>query len=500
MAEQLRKLVIVGGGTAGWMAAAAISKAMENMPEKCAITLIEAPDISTVGVGEATIPPIVSFLQFLGVDEQEFMRATQATFKLAIKFQDWKIKGESFYHPFGSVGVTIDGHDFASCWLKAKSCGEKSQYTDYSPAAVMAETGKFFLPHKAEKESFLAGASYAYHFDASLVAKFFSAFSVKKGVQKMSGKVTEVLTDNRGFISSLKMASGSIVDGDFFIDCTGFHGLLIEKSLASGYEDWSDYLPCNRAVAVQTENTGSSPPYTTATAVESGWIWNVPLQHRDGNGYVYCSDYCSDDEAITRLQANIQGSQITEAHVIPFVTGKRKRIWNKNCLALGLSSGFLEPLESTAIHLVMRGVRAFLDLFPDKQCNQALTTEYNRIMSLEYESIRDFIVLHYCTTQRQDSAFWQRCQEMPVPQSLQQKISLYRACGALEYTPGALFKEPSWHCLFQGMGVEAQTYSSLLNGINTGQLSSVLMQVKDLMKKMAAGLPTHDQFLEKYCA
>jgi len=500
--SRVKQVVIVGGGSSGWMAAATMARFLKN--NYANIRLIESDEIGIVGVGEATIPSIVNFLNYLGIDEQDFMRACQATFKLAIKFKDWRKLGESFYHPFGSVGVNIDNHDFFSCWLKAahhKECNQPNtnSYTDFSPAAAMAEAGKFYLPHKANKDSFLAGASYAYHFDAGLVAKYFSKYALDRGVIKLSDKVVNVQTDGRDYVSALKLASGKAVEGDFFLDCTGFHSLLIEKTLGGEYEDWSDVLPCDRAIALQTEKTAECLPYTTSTAVDAGWIWNIPLQQRVGNGYVYSSRHCSDEAALATLKAKVQGEITTEPRVIPFVTGRRKKAWDKNCVAIGLSAGFLEPLESTAIHLVMRGVRAFLDLFPDKDFDIALENEYNRMMSKEYETIRDFIVLHYCTSERDDSPFWRDCKNMAIPESLQRKINLYRTQGLLEFAPEELFKSPSWHSVFQGMGVIPKGYPAWVESVDKEQLSGVLQQVKELMKNMAEGLPTHDQFLQQYC-
>ena len=496
-ANRISSLVIVGGGTAGWIAAAAIAKSLKN--QLCNITLIESPNIGTVGVGEATIPPMVSFLQFLEVNEKEFMQETQASFKLAIKFEDWHKPGESFFHPFGSIGVNIDGNEFYPCWLKAKANGEQAKYADFSPAAVMSAKNKFYPPHRASKDSFLAGAGYAYHFDAGLVAKFLRRYSEKLGVTRIESNVVNVNKNEQEFLQSVELDSGQVIEGDFFIDCSGFKGLLIEEALTTGYEDWSDLLPCNRAVAMQTENVGEIDPYTTSTARDFGWSWKVPLQHRTGNGYVFCSEYCSDDEAVAKIHSITKGKPLTEPRVIPFVTGRRKKIWNKNCLALGLSAGFLEPLESTAIHLVTRGVRAFLDLFPDKTYNQNLENEYNRILLGEYETIKDFIVLHYCTTKRDDNPFWQRCQNIAVPESLKRKIDLFVSRGVLEYNPGDLFKPPSWFSIYEGMGVVPNNYDPFVDSVNTAQLKSVISQVKSLMLQMADSLPPHAEYLQKYC-
>ncbi len=501
--NKIKKIVIVGGGSAGWITAAALARGLENSKGGTAaldIHVIEAPDIKTVGVGEATIPPIVGFLQYLGVNEADFMRATRATFKLAIEFVDWHKKGSAFYHPFGSIGVNIDGQDFYQCWLRAKAYGMQARYTDFSPAAKLCEQNKFYFPHKAAKDSFLAGAAYAYHFDASLFADFLEDYCRPRGVKKTQAKVKNVEKDDKGFIRQLHLDSGERVQGDFFIDCSGFRALLIEGALQTGYTDWSHYLPCNKAVAVQTEVSAEFRPYTRASAKEHGWVWNIPLQHRCGNGYVYSDVHCSDDEASAILMDNIEGRPLAEPRLIPFVTGHRNKIWNKNCLAVGLASGFVEPLESTAIHLIMRGLRAFLDYFPDTRCAQSLQDEYNRIMLKEYQTIRDFIVLHYCTTQREDSAFWRDCRAMNIPDELQRRIELYRDSGLLAYTPDELFKGPSWYSVFEGMGLQTRSYSTAVESIQRPALFEVLNKVDTLMGQMAEGLPSHKEFIKRYCA
>lgn len=494
--ERIEKIVILGGGTAGWIAAAVLSKILSG--GNCRIELVESPEISAVGVGEATIPPIINFLKFLDIGEREFIQYTNATFKLGIKFKGWNKEEESYFHPFGSIGVNIDGNNFYPYWQKAKLFGGETQFTDYSPAALMAEKKKFYLPQMAAKDSFLAGASYALHFDAGLVAKYLQAYAQRRGVKQTLARVENVACQQNGNIKTLMLSNGEKVEGDFFIDCSGFNGLLIEQTLNAGYEDWSDFLPCDRAIAVQTEAGNDINPYTLATARDSGWTWNIPLQSRSGNGYVYSSKFCSDDEALAMLSQSLTERFITEPRIIPFVTGRRKSIWKKNCLSLGLSAGFVEPLESTAIHLITRGIRAFVDLFPDKNCSELLVNEYNRIMNREYELVRDFIILHYCTTTRRDSNFWRYCNEMQIPETLQQKIDLFKSQGKLYFDPNDLFKPPSWYCVFEGMGVCSSRYDPLVDITDFDEVRRILKQVRELMLVLVQGLPTHKGFLTEY--
>lgn len=500
MSNEIRNLVIVGGGTAGWMAAAALAKAQEKLQNKILITLIEAPDISTVGVGEATIPPIVNFLHYLGIDERDFMRETQATFKLAIKFEDWLKKGSAFYHPFGSVGVNINNQDFYTCWQQVKNLMAGVRFEEFSPAAQLCVQESFYHPATATKDSFLAGVAYAYHFDAGLAARYLSRYALTKGVLRVSDTVGTVQKDKRNFITAVKLNSGKTIYGDFFIDCTGFRALLIDQNLSVGFESWSQFLPCNRAVVVQSIGDGKCLPYTRAKALEEGWMWNIPLQHRVGNGYVYDADLCSDDEALRKLESHTSGRICSEPRIIPFTTGKRKQIWYKNCLALGLSAGFLEPLESTAIHLITRGIRAFLDYFPDKNCDPNLANEYNRILAQDYVSVRDFIVLHYCTSQRGDSEFWKRCQQMSIPDSLEKKLSLFRARGLLEARSDEFFRPPSWHSIFEGMQLQCADVNPLHRITEPEKIIDVCTQTKTLMQEMASSLPKHKHFLHNYCS
>ncbi|MFC6977917.1 tryptophan halogenase family protein [Microbulbifer taiwanensis] len=348
-----KRIVIVGGGSTGWIAAAVLAN--QFRPEVCNITLVESEEIGTIGVGESTIPPFVGLLRGLGIDEADFIRETQASFKLGIRFGDWLQKGQSYFHPFGVIGNRLGTHEFYQAWLWAQLCGESSQLQDHAPCSVMAQQGKFFLPQKAQKTP-IGGASYALHLDAKLAGHYLRRYAETRGVQRVEGRVEEVYSAENGVIEKLRLADGREIDGDFFIDCSGFRALLIEKHLDVGFEDWKDSLPCDRAVAVQTSNTGATTPYTQAIAEDAGWRWRIPLQHRTGNGYVYDSRFVSDDQARARLLAAVDGEPLTEPALIPFRTGVRRELWKSNCLSLGLAAGFIEPLESTAIHLVTRGL------------------------------------------------------------------------------------------------------------------------------------------------
>lgn len=493
--ESINNIVIVGGGTAGWTTAACLARVLSKTKSK--ITLIDSPDVATIGVGEATIPPLVEFIRFLGINEQEFVTKTQATFKLAIKFTNWNKVGEHYWHQFGSVGADIDGKPFYQHWYKSTLQGNKNTYTDYSPAIAMAKENKFVIP-PANQQSILNGATYAWHFDASLVAKFLTEYSVKLGVEHITGHVECITKHDNGFIKSVTLKNGQIISGDFFIDCTGQKALLIEGAMGSEFENWQHYLPMNKSVALQTENSGELVPYTESIAHQWGWQWRIPLQHRTGNGIVFCDKYCSDDEAITTLTQNIKGEPLTTPRVIPFTTGKRKELWKGNCLALGLSSGFLEPLESTAIHLMMKGVIKFAEMLPDKRCEQATINEYNRLMDLEYLSIRDFIILHYCTTSRTDSPFWRDCQHMPIPDSLAEKIALFKNQGRLFKSEFDLFTPPSWYAILAGMAIKPDNYDRLIDISDVAQVNSIMANGLHNLNTTVAQLPTHEVFVQQF--
>ena len=459
---------------------------------------MESEEIGIIGVGEATIPPFLAAIKSLGIDEVDFIQATQASFKWGIKFEDWRQKGEAFFHPFGSIGRSIDGHDFYQCWLKTQAEGDTTPLMAHSPEAMLSENGRFFLPFNAMNTP-LANAQYALHLDSALVGQYLRRFAENLGVTRIEGKVERVECKPCGDINSVSLVSGHVLTGDFFIDCSGFQGLLIEQTLKSGYENWSEYLPCNRAVTVQTENVGPPPPYTVATARDAGWTWRIPLQHRTGNGYVYCDKYCTDQEAIDTLLSAVEGPTLTEPRVIPFVTGIRKKPWNRNCLALGLAQGFLEPLESTAIHLVSKTLALFVRMFPDNQQDPIQIDEFNRRVLLDYQEIRDFLVLHYCTTQRSDTPFWRHCASMPIPTNLQQKLAFFSVAGGLIPGVEELFQPNSWYSIFTGMGVQPQRYNPTLDALDYGKLHVSLRRGQQAIMQCVQQQPTHQAFLQQYC-
>lgn len=490
----LKKIVIVGGGSAGWMAAAILSSQLKT--NTCAIELIEADRFAAIGVGESTVPSFIQLLQHLGIDEQEFISETAATYKLGIRFVDWQQRQQSYFHPFGVIGSRIDNYDFYQCWLKARQQGNPIPLEAFSPCAVMAHNDRFFLPNKA-RHTPIGGANYALHVDAKLANKVFRRYAEAHGVVRTEGAVKQVVRGDNGFISRLMLEDGSAVQGDFFIDCTGFKALLIDKALAAPFEDWSHFLPCDRALAVKTERQGPTQPYTLATARKFGWTWRIPLRQLTGHGYVYGSQFCSDAQAKAELNKVLDGAAVEDFHLLPFNTGLRRQSWKFNCLALGLAAGFIEPLESTTLHLIARGLDLFLRYFPDSECDVALSREYNRRMQADYEEVRDFIVLHYCATQRQDTAFWRWCRKAPLPDSLSARIELFRGHGALRDGTDELFRHTSWQSVFEGMGIHPQKYSPRVDNLDEGKLKSSLRDARLAIRGMVNTLPSHDDFLRR---
>ncbi len=492
--KPIQKIVIVGGGTSGWIAAAMLSFHLKN--DVCQIELVESTEIGTMGIGESTVPPFVGLIRRLGIDEQEFVRETQATYKLGIKFVDWHQRNEKYFHPFGVIGKKIGNHDFYQCWLKARMQGEAPSLLDFSPCSVMAENGRFFPPTKAQNTP-IGGANYALHVDAHRVARYLRGYAEARDVVRTEGIVQHVVQRDNGYIDKLLLADGRQIEGDFFIDCTGFKALLIDKTLGVGIEDWSEFLPCDRAIAVKAEHTEPTLPYTLATARKAGWTWRIPLQHRIGHGYVYSSRFCSDAEAKSTLMRAIDSPRVEEPRIIPFVTGRRRELWKHNCLSLGLAAGFVEPLESTAIHLIARGVDFFLRYFPDQDCDPGLIREYNRRMAGDFEEVRDFIVLHYSATQRQDTPFWRWCQQIPLPDSLQERIDLFRGHGALREGVDELFRSASWQSVFEGMGIRPRKHCPRVDNVDFAQIGETLKMAKAAIQGMVKTLPTHDEFLQQ---
>jgi tryptophan halogenase len=491
------KVVIVGGGTAGWMAAAALSSYLDST--KYSVKLIESDQISTVGVGEATIPGIRDFNNKVGIDENEFMKATNATYKLGIEFVNWTKVGESYIHPFSFIGHEMNGVPFQHYWLKQRHLGNKVPISEYSIGYQAALNNKFAHPSN-DPNSVLSNYFYAFHFDASLYAQFLRTLSCKAGVERIEGKVVDVkLNSDTGFIENVYLENGLVVEGDLFIDCSGFRGLLIEQALNTGYEDWSHWLPCDRAIAVQTNSVEEPVPYTKSIARDAGWQWRIPLQNRVGNGYVFCSKYISDDEAKYTLMNSLQGKPINEPRVIRFTTGKRKKLWNKNCVAIGLSSGFLEPLESTSIHLIQTSIMKLITHFPDREFSQIDIDDYNQQMDRQFDQVKNFLILHYKTTQRIDTLFWQYCKDMTIPDELAYRINLFLKTGHIAECDKEIFVNENWLAVLLGQGLIPKNYHPRADCIEQNQLSGILNQMKSIISQSVSIMPSHVETINKYC-
>ena len=488
--NRIKSIAIVGGGTAGWLAASMLARALPGTGT--AITVIESPDVGIVGVGEATIPPIVDLLRFLSISPEDFIRHTQATFKLGIKFSDWKEAGHSYWHPFGTFGAPILRRPFHHCWHRALASGLAPRFNDFSLCAMLGDAGKFQFPD-ADPQGAAAGLRYALHFDAVLVAKYLRSYAERLGVARMERTVVDASRRSDGFLEALQFSDHSTLPADLFIDCSGFSGVLIERVLGTGYIDWSAVLPCNRAVAFPTATAGPRPPYTQSRALCAGWQWRIPLQHRFGNGYVYSNDHLSDEQAREELMRK-SDAPLAEPRLLRFVTGRRKLYWNHNCVALGLASGFLEPLESTSIHLVTSGLYHLLEHFPDKNFDQTNIDSYNAELCYESERIRDFIVLHYCLTQRNDTPFWRYCRSMAIPESLRERIELYRRTGRIRPRAGELFTDTSWFYIFEGMGMRPDSYDPLLDVVPTPKLAEILAALAGSAAAVERAAPSHDSF------
>lgn len=495
--ESIRKVVIVGGGTAGWMTAAALSRFFEGRLE---IELIESDDIGTVGVGEATIPQIRLYTQLLGIDENEVLSQTQGTIKLGIQFRDWACHGDVYMHAFGGIGGRLGMLDFHHYWLRARQAGRKDGLWEYSVNETAALAGRFDHLERLGNTP-MEGLVYAFHFDASLFARYLRGYCEKRGVRRTEGRVVDVkLRSEDGFIESVKMENDRWIKGDLFIDCSGFRGLLIEQSLKTGYDDWSHWLPCDRALAVPSTPADPVIPYTQATARNAGWQWRIPLQHRTGNGHVYSSQYMSDDEATSILMRNLDGESMGEPRLLKFTTGRRKKFWNRNCVALGLAGGFMEPLESTSIHLIQTGISRLLEYFPRKGFDPVETDEYNRRCIYEFERIRDFLIVHYHLNQRTDSDFWIDRRAMSLPSGLQRRIDLFRANGRIHREFDELFTEVAWLQVMLGQGIEPAGYHPLADRVTPEQLNGFLANIKRIIGEAVSKLPAHGEFIAKNCA
>ena len=489
-ATPVKRVVIAGGGTAGWIAATALSQQLGQLLD---ITLVESEEIGTIGVGESTVPPMRVFHQLLGIDEQEFMRAIGATFKLAISFENWGNVGARYTHPFGRHGKPTWLCEFHHFWLHGLEQGIPSELGEYCVEWLAAREGKFATSPQSD-------INYAYHIDAGLYAKFLRRFAEGFGVKRVEGKIAAVKQNPAtGFIESLLMDSGQSVEGDLFIDCTGFRGLLIEQTLHTGFEDWSHWLPCDSAVAVQTEATAPPVPYTLSIAHEAGWRWRIPLQHRVGNGLVYCSRYLPDDEAKQRLMVAVSGQPLRPPMTLKMRPGMRRKTWNKNCVALGLASGFVEPLESTSIHMIMTGVTRLMQLFPFGGIHPPFINQYNVETRTEFEKLRDFIVLHYHATQREDTPFWRYCKHMEIPDSLARRIELFKEGAHAFQVEGELFRVDSWVQVMLGQGITPRHYHPSARTLSGQELEKVLSGLRGSVRDTVAKLPSHQEFIDRYC-
>jgi tryptophan halogenase len=488
---RLRRIVIAGGGTAGWMAAAALSRTLGRTAE---VTLVESEAIGTIGVGESTIPPLVTYNRLLGINEAEFMRATQATFKLGILFDDWKDVGARYFHAFGTTGKDHWSAGFQHFWLHAREKGHAQSYDDYCLELVAAMQSRFaHLPQE--------GLNYAYQLDSGLYAKFLRKMAEADGTRRVEGKIARVELDGEsGDISSLVLESGEVVAGDLFLDCTGFRALLIEQALHAGFDDWTHFLPCDSAIALQTSSVRPAVPYTRAMAHDAGWQWRIPLQHRVGNGIVYCSRYLTKDQAHDRLMSNLEGEVLTEPNVLRFVTGARRRQWHRNCIAVGLSGGFMEPLESTSIHLIQRAVLRLIRMLPLKRISQRDIDEFNDQQHTDMLQIRDFLILHYKATERRDSPFWRYCGSMQIPDTLAHRIELFRETGRVFRKNEELFAENSWVQVMMGQGIMPQSHHPIAEKLTDDELGRLLQTLRENVSRTVASLPDHAAYVARYCA
>lgn len=489
--KPIKHVVIAGGGTAGWITAALLNKVLGKVIN---ITLIESSAIGTVGVGEATIPPIIQLNNALGINEQDFINATNASIKLGIEFENWKTPGHSYMHAFGSFGKDFPFCDFYNFWLKGQVTGCEDELWDFSLNYQAAKQHRF-APLNTIQNTQLSGLSYAYHFDATLYAEYLKKLAISRGVKHIDAKIDHVEQCYTGNIKSLTLNNDSQISGDLFIDCTGLRALLIEQTLNTGFIDWSHYLPCDSAVAVQTQSTHELKPYTRSIAHSAGWQWQIPLQNRIGNGLVYCSRYLSDDDAKQLLLKSVPAEPITEPRIIKFKTGRRLKQWHKNVVSVGLSSGFLEPLESTSIHLIQTAVTRLIKLFPHNGISDALVTEFNKQSVIELEHIRDFIILHYKLTEREDSPFWRQCMQMDIPNSLTHKLNLFKHTGKVIREDDELFAEVAWQQVMIGQGLIPDDYNSIVDSLSDDQLSDLFSTLKTLISSTVTQLPTHQNFL-----
>ncbi|MDV3456962.1 tryptophan halogenase family protein [Sphingomonas sp. HF-S4] len=489
----IRSIVIVGGGTAGWISAAVLARFLD--PAQCSITLIESEEIGTIGVGEATVPLMQHLNGLLGIDEREFVKATQGSFKLGIEFRDWGQIGNVHFHGFGDYGDAIEGVAPHHHWRKLHSLGDPASIDDYSLPYAMARRGRF-MPPSSNADFY----RYAFHFDASLYARSLRSHCEARGVHRVEGRVVTAERDGEtGHIAVVLTADGQRHEADLFVDCSGFRGLLIEEALNTGYEDWRHWLPCDSAVVAPSAPTGPPTPFTVSTAREAGWQWRIPLQHRMGNGYVYSTRFTEDDRARDLFTANVPGKLLADPRVLRFTTGRRRKFWNGNVVAIGLAGGFMEPLESTSIQLIQTAIARLVEFFPDRNWDSRIADEYNRVTVSEFERIRDFLILHYCLTRRTDAPLWDYCRTMPLPDTLAHKIDVFRASGRVPLLAEESYQEPSWVAIFLGNGVLPDRYDPLVDRIDPERLRAGLAQRHRLLVRAAEAAPPHEVFLQRCC-
>jgi tryptophan 7-halogenase len=497
--NRIQNILIVGGGTAGWMAAAAMAKVLGR---ECSIRLIESEEIGTVGVGEATVPHLKLFNTVLQIDEREFIREVRGTFKLGIQFVDWGRVGEHYVHGFGTIGHDYGLLPFHQYWLKQFLAGKAADIGAYSLNTAAAPLGKFMSSASdVPATSPLANITYAYHFDAGLYAAYLRRYAEARGVQRIEGRVVDVvLRGTDGFIEAVVLASGAKLSADLFIDCSGFRGLLIEQALHTGYEDWTHWLPCDRAMAVPCETVGPPTPYTRSTARAAGWQWRIPLQHRTGNGYVYSSAYIKDDAVADTLMSNLDGRALAEPRILKFTTGMRRKFWNRNCVAVGLASGFMEPLESTSIYLIQSGIARLINLMPDRNFSPVLIERYNKQAAFEFERIRDFLILHYFATERRDTAFWRYCGSMEIPAQLADNIRLFRDSGRFFREAEELFAITSWVQVMLGQHILPGNYHPAVDLLPEGEVTGLVDGVRKVIASCVDAMPLHEQFIARHYA
>jgi tryptophan 7-halogenase len=487
--ERVKRIVILGGGTAGWMTATALSR---TFGREVAITLLESDEIGIVGVGEATIPTIHWFNELIGLDEAAFLKATKASYKLGIEFVDWTRPGYRYFHPFGQYGATLPGVSFQHRWLKAQRDGLNLPLDAYSLTTQIAQANRFAKP-VGEARSILSTLGYAYHFDAGLYAQHLRALAEAAGVTRVEGKLASIERHaETGFVEALVTEREERLAGDLFIDCSGFRALLIEGAMGASYDDWSHWLPCDRAVAVPCARVAETTPYTRSTARSAGWQWRIPLQHRIGNGYVYGSQFIGDDEAAATLLASLDGEALADPRFLRFTAGRRRRTWVGNVVAIGLSSGFLEPLESTSIHLIQSAIAKLLTLFPDRHCDPALARRFDALLAADMDNIKDFLILHYHATEGRDDPLWAHCRAMEVPDTLTDRIAYYRGSGRLVIEADELFRDASWLAVLNGQGIVARDYHPAADAIDSATNLAQLQQIATVIARATPTLPLHD--------